>query len=191
MIDEAHERSVNIDLILGLLKDQLYLYPHLRLIIASATIDHETFIGFYGGRIAFRFFTRKAFNIRSRNIVGDPKDPWWKPVNKGQLPADSNSALDRGIGAESLSMAGRLDRQATFGRGWAHSRIPPGSKEIDQTVSLINALHLPNVIALPLYSQRPLDEQDAALNPTRTSTRTCSGNAGCRLDKCSRDFPYR
>ncbi|MEZ4667562.1 MAG: hypothetical protein R3E39_06550 [Anaerolineae bacterium] len=42
-IDEAHERSVNIDLILGLLQEQLYLYPHLRVIIASAMIDQETF----------------------------------------------------------------------------------------------------------------------------------------------------
>ena len=39
MIDEAHERSLNIDLILGLLKKLLPRYPHLKLIVASATID--------------------------------------------------------------------------------------------------------------------------------------------------------
>ncbi len=44
MIDEAHERSCNIDLILALLKRELLKYPHLRLIIASATIDAEGFI---------------------------------------------------------------------------------------------------------------------------------------------------
>jgi HrpA-like RNA helicase len=47
MIDEAHERSVNIELILGLLRDQLYLYPHLRLIIASATIDFNSFLTYF------------------------------------------------------------------------------------------------------------------------------------------------
>lgn len=47
MIDEAHERSANIDVILGLLRDQLYLYPHLRLIVASATIDFEAFLGYF------------------------------------------------------------------------------------------------------------------------------------------------
>src|SRR5207245_792691 len=41
MIDEAHERSLNIDLILGLLKAHLPRYPHLKLIVASATIDSE------------------------------------------------------------------------------------------------------------------------------------------------------
>ena len=43
MIDEAHERSLNIDLILGLLKRQLPRFPHLKLIIASATINAELF----------------------------------------------------------------------------------------------------------------------------------------------------
>jgi HrpA-like RNA helicase len=48
MIDEAHERSLNIDLILGLLKEQLPKYPHLKLIIASATIDTKKFLTYYG-----------------------------------------------------------------------------------------------------------------------------------------------
>ena len=48
MIDEAHERSVNIDLILGLLKKELPKYPHLKLIIASATIDTRKFLTYYG-----------------------------------------------------------------------------------------------------------------------------------------------
>lgn len=53
MIDEAHERSLNIDLILGLLKEQLHRYPHLRLIIASATIDTGRFLAYYGGPEGF------------------------------------------------------------------------------------------------------------------------------------------
>lgn len=47
MIDEAHERSVNIDLILGLLKQQLPRYPNLRLLIASATIAAENFVAYF------------------------------------------------------------------------------------------------------------------------------------------------
>lgn len=49
MVDEAHERSLNIDLILGLLKARLARYPQLKLIIASATISAEDFINYYGG----------------------------------------------------------------------------------------------------------------------------------------------
>jgi HrpA-like RNA helicase len=49
IVDEAHERSENIDLILALLADQLPRYPHLRVIIASATIDKNFFVEYFGG----------------------------------------------------------------------------------------------------------------------------------------------
>lgn len=47
MVDEAHERNCNIDLILGLLKKELLKYPHLKLIIASATIDANSFVNYF------------------------------------------------------------------------------------------------------------------------------------------------
>jgi hypothetical protein len=47
IVDEAHERSCNIDLILGLVKRELLKYPHLKLIIASATIDAESFVNYF------------------------------------------------------------------------------------------------------------------------------------------------
>ena len=43
LLDEAHERSENIETILRLLKDRMSLYPNLKLIITSATIDAEFF----------------------------------------------------------------------------------------------------------------------------------------------------
>jgi len=44
MVDEAHERSCNIDLILGFLKRELPKYPHLRVIISSATINTDSLL---------------------------------------------------------------------------------------------------------------------------------------------------
>jgi len=43
-VDEAHERSCNIDLILGFLRRELPKYPQLRLIISSATINPQKFL---------------------------------------------------------------------------------------------------------------------------------------------------
>lgn len=43
IIDEAHERSLNIDVILGLVTRALPQFPHLKLLIVSATIDHVHF----------------------------------------------------------------------------------------------------------------------------------------------------
>ncbi|MFO0870284.1 MAG: DEAD/DEAH box helicase [Pirellulales bacterium] len=51
VIDEAHERSLNIDIILGLLLDMLPLYPHLKVLIVSATIDHEKFRSHFTARL--------------------------------------------------------------------------------------------------------------------------------------------
>jgi HrpA-like RNA helicase len=47
VIDEAHERSINIDLILALLRRELKSLPHLKLIIASATIDVAVFQDYF------------------------------------------------------------------------------------------------------------------------------------------------
>ena len=47
IIDEAHERSCTIDLILGLMKRDLLKYPYLRLIVLSATIDANRFQDYF------------------------------------------------------------------------------------------------------------------------------------------------
>ncbi|MBC7375510.1 MAG: ATP-dependent RNA helicase HrpA, partial [Frankiales bacterium] len=49
IIDEAHERSLNIDFLLGYLKQLLPRRPDLKLIITSATIDPERFAAHFGG----------------------------------------------------------------------------------------------------------------------------------------------
>jgi len=43
MVDEAHKRSINIDKLLVLLQEKLPLYPHLKVLISSATINLEEF----------------------------------------------------------------------------------------------------------------------------------------------------
>ncbi|MGE9269080.1 MAG: DEAD/DEAH box helicase, partial [Verrucomicrobiales bacterium] len=48
IIDEAHERSLNIDFLLGYLKDLLRKRRDLRLVISSATLDAEKFAAFFG-----------------------------------------------------------------------------------------------------------------------------------------------
>jgi ATP-dependent helicase HrpA len=53
IIDEAHERSLNIDFLLGYLKTLLIKRPDLKLIITSATIDTELFSQAFGGAPIF------------------------------------------------------------------------------------------------------------------------------------------
>ncbi|MCX7025672.1 MAG: ATP-dependent RNA helicase [Spirochaetes bacterium] len=48
MVDEAHERSLNIDFILGLLKRVLEARPEFKVIVSSATINAEVFSAYFG-----------------------------------------------------------------------------------------------------------------------------------------------
>lgn len=49
MIDEAHERTISSDVLLGLLKDVLKMRPDLKVLISSATMNAEKFSDFFGG----------------------------------------------------------------------------------------------------------------------------------------------
>jgi ribosomal protein S1/HrpA-like RNA helicase len=49
IVDEAHERSTNIDFILGYLKRELHRYPHLRVIVTSATFSVPFYEEYFGG----------------------------------------------------------------------------------------------------------------------------------------------
>ena len=71
IIDEAHERSLNIDFLLGYLKQLLPRRPDLKLIITSATIDAERFARhFAGARVPRRSSRCPAGCTRSRSATG-------------------------------------------------------------------------------------------------------------------------
>jgi predicted RNA-binding protein with RPS1 domain len=66
MLDEAHERSLNIDTILFLLRQKLFLYPQLKILIASATINAELFRDFFGEDTAkiVEFTGKKPYKVQ-------------------------------------------------------------------------------------------------------------------------------
>src|SRR4029453_942703 len=75
IIDEAHERSLNIDFILGYLREILPRRPDLKVIITSATIDPERFSRHFGGAPIVEVSGRTyPVEVRYRPIV-DPEDP--------------------------------------------------------------------------------------------------------------------
>lgn len=49
IVDEAHERNTNIDFILAYLRSNLDRYPHIRVIVTSATFDVDFYISYFGG----------------------------------------------------------------------------------------------------------------------------------------------
>ncbi|NQD38859.1 ATP-dependent RNA helicase HrpA [Permianibacter sp. IMCC34836] len=79
IIDEAHERSLNIDLLLGYLKTILPQRPDLKLIITSATIDPESFARFFaidGHDAPVHIVSGRTYPVetRYRPLVGEVED---------------------------------------------------------------------------------------------------------------------
>jgi HrpA-like RNA helicase len=97
IIDEAHERNVNIDLLLLLLKDLIKRRPDFKLIIMSATVNEKIFIDYFPKK-EFKF----AF-IDAGSVSYFPIEEYFldKPVNSfddnGNLQGDAfiDAAVDR------------------------------------------------------------------------------------------------
>ena len=75
IIDEAHERSLNIDFLLGYLKQLLPKRPDLKVIITSATIDPESFSRHFGGAPIIEVSGRSyPIEIRYRPVANEKSD---------------------------------------------------------------------------------------------------------------------
>jgi len=92
MIDEAHERSVNIDTIMALLKEKLPIFTELRVIIASATVDADKFINYFGGTDHVETYYSKGFTYPILELFSDETLAHWPG---GHIPMEDtpNSRL--------------------------------------------------------------------------------------------------
>jgi ATP-dependent helicase HrpA len=93
IIDEAHERSLNIDFILGYLKRILPGRPDLKIIITSATIDPERFSKHFWDAPVIEVSGRTyPVEVRYRPLT-DPDDPVSEPRDQVQGIADAVAEL--------------------------------------------------------------------------------------------------
>jgi ATP-dependent helicase HrpA len=66
MIDEAHERNPNIDLLLLYVREALLINPDLKLIVTSATLEEGLFE---------KYFRSKGISVASKKVPGKPNKP--------------------------------------------------------------------------------------------------------------------
>lgn len=166
IIDEAHERSINIDLILNLLKDRLSLFPKIKIIIASATIDAQKFQDFFGSEVAGIIeFEGKERQDQNGNLLIHTEfyqdEETILPYN--DLPKLAKSivslVVQKALWIASEIIAGRKNQGDILvflpGKG-------PISRAIDLTRSLINNNNdMLNIVEVyPLYRDLTVDEKD-------------------------------
>ncbi|MBN7120591.1 ATP-dependent RNA helicase HrpA [Erwinia billingiae] len=139
IIDEAHERSLNIDFLLGYLRELLPRRPDLKVIITSATIDPQRFSKHFHNAPVIEVSGRTyPVEVRYRPVVEDADD-----TDRDQLQAIFD-AVDE-LGQES-----RGDILIFMS----------GEREIRDTADALNRRDLPHTEILPLYARLSNAEQN-------------------------------
>jgi ATP-dependent helicase HrpA len=155
IIDEAHERSLNIDFLLGYLRNLLPKRPDLKLIITSATIDAEKFSKHFGDAPVIEVSGRLyPVEVRYRPVEGDAED----------TTRDEEEAALVDAVAE-LCKAGPGDVLIFL----------PGEREIRETMTILGrdtkSWSRGPVELLPLFSRLSAAEQDRVFRPSGNSRR--------------------
>ena len=149
IIDEAHERTLNIDFLLGVLNRLLPTRPELRVVITSATIDPQRFADFFGGA--------PVIEVSGR---GYPVEVRYRPL-AGSDEESEELSLPEGV----IEAVRELDH---------HSRgdvlvFLPGEKQIRDVAESLDKAKLHGTEVLPLYARLSTGEQERIFE--RHSTR--------------------
>lgn len=134
IIDEAHERSLNIDFLLGYLKQLLERRPELRVIVTSATIDTA--------RFAAHFDDAPIVEVSGRTY---PVEIRYRPVGEDDDEVDAVAAA---VG----------DLAATTSSGDVLVFLS-GEREIRDAADAVGALKLPGWETVPLYARLAAADQ--------------------------------
>ncbi len=140
IIDEAHERSLNIDFLLGYLKQLQRRRPDLKIIITSATIDTE--------RFAEHFADAALIKVAGRSYPVEVR------YQEAQEDEDLTGQVQRAIAALS-----RIDSRGDV------LVFLPGEREIFQVARSLRRASLRHTEILPLYARLPAAEQDRVFHP--------------------------
>ena len=156
IIDEAHERSLNIDFLLGYLKQLLNKRKDLKLIITSATINTE--------RFSKHFNNAPVIEVSGRTY---PVEVEYMPL--GLQDGDED---DPECEVEELDLRNGILKALKF-LFKAHGRADtlvflPGEREIMDIAAFLKKAHLPNTEILPLYARLATAEQNKIFSPHST-----------------------
>ena len=143
IIDEAHERSLNIDFLLGYLKSILQRRPELKVIVTSATIDTKTF--------SRHFSNAPIIEVSGRTY---PVEIRYHPVEESD---EEEPSLPKAISSAIFELSRvQLGDALVF---------LPGEREIREVAEYLRKHHPPHTEILPLYARLSVGEQEKIFKP--------------------------
>src|SRR2546423_2088450 len=144
-LDEAHERSLNIDFLIGYMKQLVARRPELRVVITSATIDAERFSRHFGDAPVIEVSGRLyPVEVRYRPVGGDSEDTMRKE--------------------EEAALADAVAELCREGPGDVLVFLP-GEREIRDAAETLRRHGERNVEIVPLYARLSAAEQDRVFKP--------------------------
>lgn len=163
IIDEAHERSLNIDFLLGYLKQILPKRPDLKLIVTSATIDAERFARHFGSEEK----QAPVFEVSGRLY---PVEMRYRPIADDR-PAAIRNAEGAASGRDRQKSAREAERDLMDGIVDAVDELCregpgdvlvflPGEREIREAAEALRKHHPPHTEILPLFARLSAGDQE-------------------------------
>ncbi|WP_299035860.1 ATP-dependent RNA helicase HrpA [uncultured Pseudokineococcus sp.] len=154
IIDEAHERSLNIDFLLGILHRLLPRRPDLKLIITSATIDPRRFADHFAdvaGEVPVIEVSGRTFpvEVRYRPLVEDAEDD---EDEDDDAPSSGGAAPARAAREPVEAICDAVRELAATGPGDVLVFLP-GEREIRETTDAVARMQLRGTEVLPLYAR--------------------------------------
>ena len=146
IIDEAHERSLNIDFLLGYLRQLLPKRPDLKLVVTSATIDTARFAAHFGGA--------PAVEVEGRTF---PVEHRYRPLEGAGADDGERSVLD-GI----VAACDEITRENPLGDTLV---FLPGEREIRDAHLALERRKYRHTEVVPLYARLSARDQDKVFQP--------------------------
>ena len=168
ILDEAHERSLNIDFLLGYLRELLPRRPDLKVIVTSATIDPQRFAAHFGSAESGSSGGAPIVEVSGRTY---PVEIRYRPL---ELPATAEEQDDPDDpDHEVVRVEPRDQTEAILDALQELSSEPPGDvlvflsgeREIRDTAEAIRGALKSGVEVLPLYARLPTAEQHKVFVP--------------------------